>query len=118
MLDTVPHITDPSCLFCKIVAKAIPAKIVYEDAHFLAFNDIHPKAPVHVLVIPKTHIPSLMELHNEYDIHLLGTLMKTLPIIAKQLGLQHGFKTVFHTGAEGGQEIYHIHAHILGSPKA
>jgi histidine triad (HIT) family protein len=104
------------CIFCKIIEKTIPANIVYEDDQLLAFHDIHPKAPVHILVIPKKHIASLVEAQFDQDANLLGYLMTRLPIIAAQLGLTEGFRTIFNTGPAGGQEVYHLHAHLLGEP--
>ncbi|MED7819400.1 MULTISPECIES: histidine triad nucleotide-binding protein [unclassified Francisella] len=100
------------CIFCKIITGEIPCKKVYEDDHVLAFHDINPVADVHVLVIPKKHIASLNELSTT-DEELIGKFMLSIPKVAKQMGL-NGFKTVFNTGKEGGQTVFHIHAHILG----
>ena len=86
---------------------------MYEDEHILAFNDIYPKARVHVLVVPKLHLASLAELTIVHK-GMIGDLMLQLPHIAKSQGLDNGFRTVFNTGAGGGQEIFHLHAHILG----
>ena len=104
------------CLFCKIVRGEIPAKVVYEDDELLAFNDIRPHAPVHFLLIPKRHIESLLTV-NETDQALLGKMLATAPSIAKQLGLQAGFKMGVNTGAAGGQEVFHLHLHVLGTPQ-
>jgi len=101
------------CIFCKIINKEIPCNKVYEDDAFIVFHDIHPKAKVHVLVVPKTHIVSLNELQT-HDQPMLGQLMLLLPTIAAQLGLNNGFRTVINTGKEGGQEVNHLHVHILG----
>lgn len=100
------------CIFCKIAAKDIPCEIIYEDEHVVAFPDIKPKADTHILVIPKIHIINLMDINNENQ-HILMHLMRQLPNIAKQLGLS-GFRTIFNSGKEGGQEVFHIHAHLLG----
>ncbi|MBK2029419.1 histidine triad nucleotide-binding protein [Francisella noatunensis] len=100
------------CIFCKIVTGEIPSKKVYEDENVFAFHDINPAADIHVLVIPKKHIASLNEL-TEQDEKLMGKFMLSIPKVAKLLGLK-GFKTVFNTGKEGGQMVFHIHAHILG----
>ena len=101
-----------NCIFCQIAAGKIPAQKVYEDEHCLAFKDIHPKAPVHVLLIPKKHIDSLAHAEAEDQV-LLGHLSLTLGKIAKQLGVSHGFRTQIHTGKAGGQEVFHLHYHIL-----
>lgn len=101
-----------SCLFCKIIDGTVKSTIVYSDDTLVAFKDVHPKAPVHVLVVPREHIVSLNDLQDRHQ-GLMGEFMLTLPKIAKQLGLQ-GFKTQFNTGEAGGQEIFHLHAHLLG----
>ena len=100
------------CLFCKILAGEIPCNKVYEDDSVLAFHDINPSAEVHILVIPKKHIASLNELEPADEV-TMGKLMLAIPKIAKENGLK-GFKTLFNTGKEGGQMVFHIHAHILG----
>lgn len=104
------------CIFCKIVNGKLATKLLYEDEHIIAFNDIHPKAPVHILVIPKQHIKSLAEINASHT-ELLTHLMIKLKTIASTNGLQHGFKTMINTGPGGGQEIDHLHFHILGSIK-
>lgn len=101
------------CLFCKIIAGEIPSDKVYEDEYLYAFKDIYPKAQVHVLVIPKQHIESLAALTDE-DAALMGHLTLVLPKIAAALGLAEGFRTIINTGRGGGQEVFHLHAHILG----
>jgi len=101
------------CIFCKIAKGQIPADKVYEDDHCVAFKDIHPKAPVHVLLIPKKHIDSLAHAGAE-DRVLLGYLNLKLAEIAKGQGIGDGFKIQVHTGAKGGQEVFHLHYHILG----
>lgn len=100
-------------LFEKIIAREIPADIVYEDEWVLAFKDIHPQAPVHVLLIPKKPIPSLAHLTAD-DAPVLGHLGLTARNIAKQLGLDNGYRVVVNCGADGGQTVDHLHYHILG----
>ncbi len=102
------------CLFCKIVSKTIPADIVYEDEFFLAFNDISPQAPKHILVIPKIHIANHLDLSEEY-MQLLTQLPMVINKIASEQGLsEKGFRIVNNVKSDGGQEIDHIHWHILG----
>jgi Diadenosine tetraphosphate (Ap4A) hydrolase and other HIT family hydrolases len=101
------------CLFCKIRDGEIPADIVYKDDDMLAFRDIHPKAPVHFLVIPRRHIENLFDV-TESDTGLLGRIQLMIPEIAKQQGLDSGFRTVLNTGPGGHQEVYHMHYHVLG----
>ena len=100
-------------LFEKIIARQIPAKIVAETSEWLAFHDIQPQAPVHVLLIPKKPIVSLRELAPD-DAELCGHLLLTVPKVAKILGLDGGYRTVVNTGTDGGQSVYHLHIHILG----
>jgi histidine triad (HIT) family protein len=107
---------DPGCIFCKIVAGQIPARKLYEDEHLLAFHDIHPAAPVHFLIIPKLHIPSLFEVGEEHR-DLLGHLLSTAPRLAREAGAEAGFRSIFNTGPGGGQEVYHLHLHVLGGPR-
>jgi len=102
------------CIFCKISAKEVPVSVIYEDEHILAFPDIKPAAPVHVLVIPKKHIANLLELTPD-DISLMGYVLSTIPKIAAQLGLaEDGFRLVVNTKDNGGQTVHHLHWHILG----
>ena len=103
-----------STIFKKIIDKEIPADIVYEDDTCLAFKDIDPKAPVHVLIIPKKEIPSMAEA-TEGDKELLGHMMVTASQIARDLGVSNsGYRLVVNTNKEGGQEVYHLHMHLLG----
>ncbi len=102
-----------SCLFCKIAAGEIPARIVYEDADCLAFADISPQAPTHMLVIPREHIQSLEQATAEHA-PLLGALMSAAATVARQAGLAKGYRVVLNTGAEGGQTVDHLHLHVLG----
>ena len=102
------------CLFCKIIAKEIPTEIVYEDDDFLAFKDIKPMAPVHLLVIPKKHIPSINHLESE-DKELIGKLFLTAKEIAKEQGLfDKGYRLIFNVGRDAGQAVDHLHLHLLG----
>ena len=103
-----------STIFKKIIDKEIPADIVYEDEHCLAFKDIDPKAPVHILIIPKKEIPSMSEV-AEGDKELLGHLLVKASQIAKDLGIsESGYRLVANTNKEGGQEVSHLHIHLLG----
>ena len=105
---------EQSCLFCRIIAGEIPADVVYQDERCLAFRDINPQAPVHVLVIPRDHIASLKEASSN-DEATLGYLLLTATRIAEEQGLSaSGFRTVINTGAGAGQSVFHIHAHVLG----
>jgi histidine triad (HIT) family protein len=102
------------CLFCKIVDREIPAAIVYEDDRVLAFNDINPQAPVHVLVIPKRHIASLADLAPNHD-PIVGELVRRAAAIADERGIAAGgYRTVFNTNRDAGQTVFHIHLHLLG----
>lgn len=101
------------CLFCKIVTGDIPSSKVYEDEQLFAFKDIYPKADVHILVIPKIHIKSLDELTGEHQ-DLVAKMMLKLPELAQSQGLDTGFRTIINTGPGGGQEVDHLHMHILG----
>jgi len=108
--------TEPDCLFCKIAAGQIPCRKVFENDEFLAFHDIRPAAPIHLLVIPKHHVPSLLDAQPS-DAELLGKLMALVPQLARDNGLGGGFKTVINTGRDGGQEVFHLHLHVLGGPR-
>lgn len=99
------------CLFCKMVAGDIQPNKVYEDEHVLAFHDIDPKAPVHILIIPKQHISTLNDLN---DTELAGRVLQTAAMLAKQLGFaEDGYRTVFNCNRHGGQAVYHLHLHLL-----
>lgn len=104
------------CLFCKIGQRQIPAKKIYEDEEVLAFYDIHPKAPVHFLIIPKQHITSLAEVSTQ-DSALLGKMLVLTRQLALELGCQNGFRVIINTGEDGGQEVPHLHIHVLGGPR-
>jgi len=105
--------TTQETLFSKIIRKEIPADIVYEDDLALAFRDINPQAPVHILVIPKKPIPKLADA-NSGDLALMGHLLLTVKLVAEQLGLTNGYRVVINTGNDGGQTVDHLHLHILG----
>ena len=104
------------CLFCKIVNGDIPADIVYKDEQVIVFKDISPKAEVHLLMIPRLHIDSLNELSAEHGA-LISHMMLLLPKLAKDQGLEHGFRTIINTGKGGGQEVFHLHIHLMGGSK-
>ena len=104
---------DPNCLFCKLVRREIPATLVHEEAEVIAFRDIAPQAPTHILVIPTRHYPSLDE--ASADPALLGRLLATTQAIAVQEGLdQSGYRVAINTGIDGGQSVAHLHLHLLG----
>ena len=111
---------DPDCIFCKIIAGQIPSKKVFEDDELLAFHDIHPWAPVHFLIIPKAHIPSMAQVGPEHEA-LMGRIMMLAPRLALEQGCNPypagGFRIVVNTGAEGGQEVQHLHIHVMGGPR-
>jgi histidine triad (HIT) family protein len=103
-----------ACLFCEIVAGRIPSKKAYEDEQLLAFHDINPQAPSHVLVIPKKHITSLLDLEPADDA-LVGALVRRARELARELGLtERGFRLVFNAGEDAGYSVFHIHLHLLG----
>jgi histidine triad (HIT) family protein len=101
------------CIFCKIVAGDIPCNKVYEDDDVLAFHDIHPVAPVHFMIIPKTHVASLADCAAEHQA-VLGKILLLAPRLAKEQGLNDGFRTIVNTGRGGGQEVFHLHVHVIG----
>jgi len=104
------------CIFCKIAAGAIPSRKIYEDEELFAFHDIQPKAPVHFLLIPKLHIPSLAEADLSHQ-RVLGKMLAMAGELARAQGLDGGFRSIINTGRVGGQEVYHLHMHILGGPQ-
>lgn len=99
-------------IFAKIISGEIPADIVYEDKHCLAFRDVSPQAPTHVLLIPRKPIESLDHLTPD-DSTLVGHLLMTVPVVARKLGVSDGYRTVINTGEHGGQSVFHLHIHIL-----
>ena len=108
--------TDPNCIFCKIVRGEIPAKKIYEDAEVLAFADIRPQAPVHLLVIPKVHIATLYDAQPAHQ-SALGKMLCVAGRLAREAGAADGFRTIINTGRVGHQEVYHVHMHVLGGPE-
>ena len=108
------------CLFCKIVAGKIPSRCVYEDDDIFAFHDINPWAPVHFLIIPKQHIPSMAQAGAQHA-DLLGRMMVLAPKLALEQGCtaypEGGFRIVTNTGVEAGQEVHHLHIHVMGGPR-
>jgi histidine triad (HIT) family protein len=101
------------CLFCKITRGEIPSRKIYEDGEVFAFHDTNPVAPVHFMLVPKLHLDSLAEA-REAHAALLGKMLLLAPVLAKEQGLDHGFRTVINTGKGGGQEVFHLHIHIIG----
>jgi histidine triad (HIT) family protein len=108
--------SDPTCIFCKIAAGQIPSRKVYEDDELLSFHDINPWAPVHVLIIPKTHIAMLSDVGPEHDA-LLGRMLGLAPRLMRELGVTNGFRTLINTGPDGRQEVPHLHMHVMGGPR-
>jgi histidine triad (HIT) family protein len=111
---------DPNCIFCKIVDGKIPSKKLYEDDEFLAFHDINPWAPIHFLIIPKQHIASLAHVTAQ-DAPLMGRMMALIPKLALEAGCEPypegGYRVLTNTGKNGGQEVHHMHLHVLGGPR-
>jgi histidine triad (HIT) family protein len=110
-----------NCIFCKIVAGDIPSKKIFEDEEFFVFHDIKPAAPIHFLIIPKAHLATLADCETEHDA-MLGRMMALAPRLARELGCGYdgtdgGFRTVINTGPGGGQEVYHLHVHVMGGPR-
>jgi histidine triad (HIT) family protein len=102
------------CIFCRIAAKEIPSKAVYEDDQAFAFQDIHPQAPIHILLISKKHFDSILSVDDK-DLPVLAHLMKLVPKLAKKHSLaETGFRTVVNTGLQGGQTVSHLHLHLIG----
>lgn len=105
------------CIFCKIIKREIPSSIVYEDSEIIAFRDINPAAPIHILVIPKKHIGSLVDLEQEDEL-LIGKIYTVINKIAKQERIsEKGFRVIVNCGEDGGQEVRHLHYHLLGGKK-
>lgn len=105
--------TDPDCLFCKIVAGEVPADLVHESEHSLAFRDINPQAPTHVLVIPRRHVPNVAELTAEAPDEMVDA-MTVVAAVAGSEGLDEGYRIVANTGAQANQLVFHAHIHVLG----
>ncbi|WAV93471.1 histidine triad nucleotide-binding protein [Oxalobacter aliiformigenes] len=114
------------CIFCKIVKKELPSTLVFENERIMVFKDIHPAAPVHLLIIPQKHIPTLSHC-SEDDAALLGEMMALIPKLAREEGIavsgtetgtpQGGFRVVVNTGPDGKQDVYHMHIHLMGGPR-
>jgi len=105
---------DVNCIFCRIIAKEIPSKIVYEDDYLIAFEDVNPQAPTHTLIIPRKHIPTINDLSEE-DTALIGELIQKAKEIAADKGLsEDGYRLVFNCQEGAGQTVFHIHLHLLG----
>jgi histidine triad (HIT) family protein len=114
------------CIFCKIVKKELPSTLAFENERIMVFKDIHPAAPVHLLIIPKKHIPTLSHC-SEDDAALLGEMMALIPKLAREEGIavsgtetgtpQGGFRVVVNTGPDGKQDVYHMHIHLMGGPR-
>ena len=105
--------TDPHCIFCKIVRGEIPAKKVHEDELVLAFHDVRPQAQLHLLVIPKQHVPTLYDTAAGHE-KALGRMLAVAGELARKEGAADGFRTIINTGRVGHQEVYHVHMHVLG----
>jgi histidine triad (HIT) family protein len=107
---------DPNCIFCRIVRGEVPAKKVHEDNEFIVFPDIHPAAPVHLLMVPKEHFATLADAHAKHEI-LLGRMLLLAPRLAREQGATNGYRVVINNGPDGGQEVYHLHVHVLGGAR-
>ena len=107
---------DPNCIFCKIANGQISAKKAYEDDEIVAFHDINPWAPVHILLVPKQHIASMAEV-GDAQAGLLGRMMALSPRLMRELGVTNGFRHVINTGRDGHQEVKHLHIHVMGGPR-
>jgi histidine triad (HIT) family protein len=104
------------CIFCRIARGEIPSRKAYEDDDVVAFHDIHPAAPVHLLLIPRIHVDSLLTTGPAHEA-LLGKLLALAPRLALENGCDNGFRVVINNGPDGGQEVYHLHIHIMGGPR-
>jgi len=109
--------SDPNCVFCKIARGQIPAKKIYDDDEVMAFHDIRPQAPVHFLLVPKAHIPTLYDATPAH-FAALGKLLGLAGKLAREAGATDGFRTIINNGRVGHQEVYHVHMHVLGGPDA
>ena len=106
---------DPNCIFCKIARGEIPSRKVYEDDAIVVFHDISPIAPVHLLMIPKVHVPTLYETTGVHE-PVLGRMMAIAGRLAREQGANDGFRTIVNTGRVGRQEVMHVHIHVIGGP--
>lgn len=107
---------DPNCIFCKIAAGQIPSRKVHEDDELIVFHDIAPWAPVHVLIVPKQHIATMYDTDASHTA-MLGRMTALAPVLMRQLGVTNGFRIVVNTGHDGGQEVQHVHMHVMGGPR-
>jgi histidine triad (HIT) family protein len=107
---------DPNCIFCKIARGEIPAKKIHDDAEVMAFHDIRPQAPVHLLIVPKAHIPTLYDADAAHQ-SALGKMLAIAGRLAREAGAADGFRTIINNGRVGHQEVYHVHMHVLGGPE-
>ncbi|MBE0478804.1 histidine triad nucleotide-binding protein [Candidatus Aerophobetes bacterium] len=106
----------PACIFCQIIKGTSSARIVYENDEVIAFEDVNPQAPVHILLVPRKHISSITELSGE-DVKLVGNIYLVAKKIARDKNIENGFRIVVNSGAKAGQSIYHLHFHLLGGRK-
>ena len=109
-------VQDPNCIFCKIARGEIPSRKAYEDDDVLAFHDIQPAAPVHLLLIPKAHVATLYDASDEHAA-TFGKIMTIAGRVAREQGLNDGFRTIVNTGRIGRQEVMHVHVHVIGGPE-
>jgi histidine triad (HIT) family protein len=107
---------DPNCIFCKIAAGKIPSRKVHEDDELIVFHDIAPWAPVHVLIVPKEHIATMYDTSDSHAA-MLGRMTAMAPRLMRELGVSNGFRIVVNTGHDGGQEVGHVHMHVMGGPR-
>jgi histidine triad (HIT) family protein len=107
---------DPNCIFCKIARGEVPSRKVYEDAEIVAFHDLNPVAPLHLLLVPKTHVATLYDA-TEAHAPVLGRMMTLAGRLASEQGAGDGFRTIVNTGRVGRQEIMHVHIHVIGGPE-
>ncbi|OQY84232.1 MAG: histidine triad nucleotide-binding protein [Chloroflexi bacterium UTCFX4] len=101
------------CLFCKIVARELPAEIVYQDEHVTAFKDLHPRAPTHILIIPNAHLASVDDLADNVAVNAAAQCLRVAREIARARGLTNGYRLVTNIGADAGQSVFHLHFHLL-----
>lgn len=106
-----------ACIFCRIAAGEVPCRKAHEDDELIVFHDIAPWAPVHLLIVPKEHIPSLVETTPEQHAALLGRMLALAPQLMKAHGVTNGFRVIINNGADGGQEVPHLHLHAIGGPR-
>lgn len=105
------------CIFCRIASGEVPSRKLHEDGELIAFHDIAPWAPVHFLIVPKAHIPSLVETTPAEHEALLGRMLALAPQLARAQGVTNGFRVIVNNGADGGQEVPHLHLHVIGGPR-